>query len=109
MRLSDIEVMGIINGIDPFITTRPADLRLYGSRVDDTKKGGDIDLMLKNIGDRKIDLLIFDTLSLESDPFIALTFPSSISLKEWKRAAAYNFAVLQLVCNFSPVLILNLI
>ncbi len=106
MRLKDAEIMGIVNGIEPFLTIFPVNLRLYGSRVDDNKKGGDIDLMLivpadakdhmkeikhkilteikKNIGDRKIDLLIFDSFSLESDPFIALVFPSSISLKEWK-------------------------
>lgn len=107
MRLKDAEVMGIVNGIEPFITIRPVELRLYGSRVDDNKKGGDIDLMLivptdaknpmkeikhkilaeikKNIGDRKIDLLITDAYSLESDPFVALVLPSSISLREWKR------------------------
>ncbi len=107
MRLKDTEVTGIINGIEPFITVHTVELRLYGSRVDNNKKGGDIDLMLivppdaknhmreikhkilaeikKNIGDRKIDLLICDALSLESDPFIAVIFPYSISLKEWKR------------------------
>lgn len=38
MRLKDIEIEGIIKGIEPFITITPIDLRLYGSRVDDKKK-----------------------------------------------------------------------
>lgn len=106
MRLNNNEVSGIINGIEPFLTSNPVDLRLYGSRVDDGKKGGDIDLMLvvppdatshimdvkhkilaeikKNIGDRKIDLLICEPSQVESDPFIALIFPTSLSLKVWK-------------------------
>jgi predicted nucleotidyltransferase len=105
MRLNDKEVMGIIQAIDPFINNIPVDLRLYGSRVDDSKKGGDIDLLLivpfaekdslqiakhkilaqikKNIGERKIDLLICDPGAIESDPFVSLIFPSSRTLKEW--------------------------
>lgn len=105
MRLKNTEIIGIANGIESFITANPVDLRLYGSRLDDNKKGGDIDLMLivpsesknlmqmdkykilvqikNNIGDRKIDLLICDASEVESDPFIALVFPSSVSLKVW--------------------------
>jgi hypothetical protein len=80
MRLNADEVEGIILGIESFILNFRAELRLYGSRVDDFKKGGDIDLLLfvpldvknkladvkhkilanikKRIGDRKVDLLI---------------------------------------------------
>lgn len=105
MRLTDNDITGIINGISHFVTHVSAELRLYGSRVDDNKKGGDIDLMLivpvhaiknlkevkhkilaaikKNIGDRKIDLLICDRSSLETDPFLTLVFPTSVSLKKW--------------------------
>lgn len=107
MRLNDAEIVGIISGIEPFITFGPVDLRLYGSRIDDSKKGGDIDLLLivpfeakepmqdvkhkilskikQNLGDRKIDLLICAPSSLETDPFIAFVFPSSISLKVWEK------------------------
>ena len=106
MRLSNSEIDGIIQGITPFITITPAELRLYGSRVDDQKKGGDIDLLLivpsnlkdtikfekhkilakikNNIGDRKIDLLICDDASLQSDPFVTLIFPTSTALKTWE-------------------------
>lgn len=106
MRLKESEIAGIVHGIEPFIINTSASLRLYGSRLDNDKKGGDIDLMLivsteakekikrvkhrilseikKNIGDRKIDLLICDTASLDTDPFLSLVFPSSKSLKEWK-------------------------
>jgi len=105
MRLTEQELNGIINGISGFITKTPAMLRLYGSRIDDTKKGGDVDLMLiapseiqtalkirkheilvaikEHIGDRKIDLLICDFVSIEKDPFLDLIFPTSILLKTW--------------------------
>jgi hypothetical protein len=99
MRLKNTDIINIVNAIDPFVTTAPAELRLYGSRVDDHKKGGDIDLLLivpnhmqqpikeikhkilaaikKNLGDRKIDLLICGFSSIEEDPFIAVIFAAS--------------------------------
>lgn len=106
MRLNTVELSGIIQAITPFVAPHRAELRLYGSRTDDTKKGGDIDLMLvvsstavvplkenkdrivsaikKQIGDRKIDLLICDEIILSTDPFLAIVYPDSLLLKQWK-------------------------
>ena len=106
MRLTEQEILGIIAAIENLSLLQESELRLYGSRVDDTKKGGDIDLLLivqkkelkkilienkhhllanikKNIGDRKIDLLICDAAAVHIDPFIELIYPSSVLLKKW--------------------------
>lgn len=106
MRLTNNEVTGIVEGIEKQSPLVTGELRLYGSRMDDNKKGGDIDLLLivignelkqnlvankhhilaqikKNIGDRKIDLLICDSLAIEEDPFVGLIYPESLLLKNW--------------------------
>jgi hypothetical protein len=106
MRLTNLQVTDIIRALDPFIEGNKATLRLYGSRLDDKRKGGDIDLLLlseqtefiqtlltnkhvvlsaikKNIGDQKIDLLIADNSAVGEDPFLQIIFPSSLVLKEW--------------------------
>ncbi|MFI4938273.1 MAG: nucleotidyltransferase domain-containing protein [Candidatus Berkiellales bacterium] len=110
MRLSEGEVSGVIKGITallPSVIVFPIELRLYGSRVDDTRKGGDIDLLLvisdkkiknelienkhillsqikKYIGEQKIDILIKDPNEVQSDPFIETIYPNSILLYKWK-------------------------
>lgn len=106
MRLTDNEISGIIEGIEKLSSIYSSELRLYGSRADDNKKGGDIDLLLvilsnelkqnlvenkhrilaqikKNIGDRKIDLLICNSEAIEDDPFVGLIYPESVILKKW--------------------------
>lgn len=45
MRLSHIQINRIVAAITPFIQ-QSTQLRLYGSRVDDALRGGDIDLMV---------------------------------------------------------------
>lgn len=105
MRLSIKTKELIIISIEPFLEEMPAELRLYGSRVNDDLRGGDIDLLLiasstdqhakllnnkynllvsikKNIGDQKIDLTIVTKDMLQTDAFTQLIYGQSIVLKE---------------------------
>ncbi|HLB57638.1 MAG: hypothetical protein A3C55_05130 [Gammaproteobacteria bacterium RIFCSPHIGHO2_02_FULL_42_13] len=104
MRLTPTEIDQIIKAVNPFIKTMRAELRLYGSRVSDALKGGDIDLLLllenkentdillskkhnilaaikANIGDQKIDLKM--AVQNTDDPFVQLILPKSIVLHHW--------------------------
>lgn len=106
MRLTNKQIQDIILSLTSYISNEHAELRLYGSRVNDSLKGGDIDLLLlvenarfiielgekkhyilaaikKRLGDQKIDLLIADKNNIHEDSFIKMIFPNSISLKTW--------------------------
>lgn len=103
MRLTKHEVQAIITGVYKFTTPEVTELRLFGSRVNDQARGGDIDLLLitnnksskisllenklsmltaiKNIlGEQKIDLKIASLEELHSDPFLQLIYPQSVLL-----------------------------
>jgi predicted nucleotidyltransferase len=103
MRLTSPEVTGMIKGISVFLLGQKAELKLYGSRVNDNLKGGDIDLLLivtdektkitllkqkpeilvsiKNyLGEQRIDLKIATTAELRSDPFLQIIAPQAITL-----------------------------
>lgn len=77
MRISEEQISSIKTSVAMFISDY--ELYLFGSRTDDTKKGGDLDLMIltpettslelkwnikreikKLIGEQRIDLLIFN-------------------------------------------------
>ena len=92
MRLSEEDLQGLKKGLSEFLSSYN-DLRVYlfGSRIDDSKKGGDIDLLLvvraedleslqlnkhraitaakKYIDDQKLDLTIRSSEALATDVF----------------------------------------
>lgn len=107
MRLNSIEINGLIKAVEEYIGFYPAELRLYGSRTDMNRRGGDIDLLLilfepalyqelslkkhyllyrmkELIGDQKIDLKIIRQDEITQDPFLQTVFPHSLLLKSWR-------------------------
>lgn len=106
MRLTEHEIKAIINNINIFIKEQHAKLYLFGSRVNNQAKGGDIDLLLivnnesekfsllqlkpeilvaiKNaIGEQRIDLKIAGKSELQSDTFLRSIFPQAILLHSY--------------------------
>lgn len=106
MRLTSEEVNGLINALTQFLAPHHAELRLFGSRTDSQRKGGDIDLLVlvnepevkeklnlqkhlilasmkELIGDQRIDLKIAEFNEINSDAFLTHIFPQSIILKVW--------------------------
>lgn len=101
MRLSDRERSAIVDTIAQH-ATQSFELYLHGSRVDDTRKGGDIDLLLlssdeqtnylqknkhilladikEKIGDQKIDLTISSNTQVTTDPFVKIALKNAVRL-----------------------------
>ena len=93
MRLKDSELAAIRSTI--LDLDKDAAVYLFGSRVDDGKKGGDIDLLVMSerliradkrairmklyelIGEQKIDIVIADT---DADPFVKLALATGVKL-----------------------------
>lgn len=93
MRLKDYERAAILTSVRCFDAS--ARVYLFGSRVDDTKKGGDIDLLLMSdtitsdnkrsikmklyelLGEQKIDIVLAAD---DSDPFVKLALDSGVEL-----------------------------
>ncbi len=111
MRLTPNEISGIVQALSMSLSSHPAELRLFGSRVDDTLKGGDIDLLLivanvnfrselisnkhylladikAAIGEQKIDLKIVLKKDLETDPFLKLIYPTSILIWRFSKSSS---------------------
>ena len=107
MRLSKSTIQKIIEALAPFVNMYTVELRLYGSRVNDNLKGGDIDLLLlldkseaiatlslrkhemlarikQHIGEQRIDLKITSKEEVTTDPFLQLIMPTSIILHKWE-------------------------
>lgn len=102
MRLSDAERQGIIEACLKVAAGKSFSLFLFGSRVNDQAKGGDIDLLLcvqphdlksflmqkhiflreikSNIGDQKIDLIITSEERMADDVFLSQIAASRILL-----------------------------
>ncbi len=108
MRLSKKEVQKILQVVDQQlvqISFQKAELFLFGSRMDDSKRGGDIDLVLvlekkedtsrlqiklgllvslkEALGDQKIDFKILNSEELKNDVFFQTAAAQKISLKKW--------------------------
>lgn len=93
MRLKESEQNAIVSTVKYF--DNDANVYLFGSRVDDTKKGGDIDLLVLSecltrddkrsikmklyelLGEQKIDLIIAVD---DSDPFVKLALGQGVKL-----------------------------
>jgi len=106
MRLTQQEINHLVKVLTILIGNQDAQLRLFGSRVDNQRKGGDIDLLLLTkdhtmkvqlqakkhhiladmkelIGDQKIDLKIATHNEIKEDSFLQLIYPDSICLFQW--------------------------
>jgi hypothetical protein len=101
MRLKDSEVQAIVAAFRPLLTRVGGELFLFGSRVIDTKKGGDIDLLAvvpeaqidavvgekarlrdsiqRVIGEQRIDVTVASPEKMKSDAFL-LSIADSIVL-----------------------------
>ncbi len=93
MRLKDSEQLAILSTVKRL--DENARVYLFGSRVDDTKKGGDIDLLIMSsvlnrndnrtikmklyelLGELKIDLVLAVD---DSDPFVKLALETGVEL-----------------------------
>lgn len=105
MRISDEERRRIVSTIANYIVP-PAELSLFGSRADDSAKGGDIDLLLvvgdetaresfqfdkaeilgkikDAIGEQKIDLLVTTEVAIKTSAFLQSLLPSAQCLMRW--------------------------
>ena len=106
MRLTTQEVEWIVKAIEKNVSSKNMALRLFGSRVKDDRKGGDIDLLLivedvenknrilqkkseilvsiKNgIGDQKVDLIVATVKDCERDAFLKIIFSESKEMYVW--------------------------
>lgn len=106
MRITHEEIKRIIQALSGFVGKHHAELRLYGSRVHDSLKGGDIDLLLliedscvaeqltekkhyllssikSLLGDQKIDLTVAIKTAVKQDPFLQMILPASVCLHKW--------------------------
>lgn len=93
MRLSTSQKQGILETLKPYLMGAGAAIYLFGSRVDDKKRGGDIDLLILTegpklaktllaqkhfilaaikgkVGEQKIDLFIRSKMDLNTDFFL---------------------------------------
>lgn len=108
MRLSRQYIHAFISALSPSVLSdEKVELRLFGSRIDDTLKGGDIDLLIvthsesqrhhlalnkasilakifMQIDEEKIDLVIADITATHIDPFVQLALENSVLLQGWK-------------------------
>ena len=93
MRLNEYEIKSILDSCRLYDSN--AIVYLFGSRVDDTKKGGDIDLLVMSdkltrdnkrairirlhelLGEQKIDIIVAVD---DSDPFVRMALETGVKL-----------------------------
>ena len=103
MRLTHDEREAILSVFNEVFPDTDHEVRLYGSRADDERRGGDIDLLIifddegckqkavkerlniltklhEQIGEQKIDLLFTSDDALQTDAFVKLIYPKSIKI-----------------------------
>jgi predicted nucleotidyltransferase len=102
MRLKPKEVESILRVFKSHHDDEETEIYLFGSRTDDSKKGGDIDLLVvanafvceklkvikfkisddiqKQIGEQKIDITFATKDSLAKDEFLKSIFPGALKL-----------------------------
>lgn len=102
MRISPKEKQAIIRSFQEILPNTQYSLYLFGSRTDDTKRGGDIDLLVVTspsskqvvatlktkirfkifdyIPEQKIDITVATPDEIKSDAFLAQVFPGAIEL-----------------------------
>ena len=106
MRLSPNEIEVFTRVLSYALKEGDGSLYLYGSRTDDSLKGGDIDLLLvinscekarefqkerasllsqfkKHLGERRIDFSILSMTQLSEDVFYANVFRTAVLLNKW--------------------------
>ena len=108
MRLTENEIQSLIDDVNPFVKQNMLiELRLYGSRLEDPLKGGDIDLLIvcaseesKNrlgiqkaailakiylaLDEENVDLLIINRNDFGNDIFATNAFQSSQLIFSWR-------------------------
>lgn len=102
MRLSAKEQKALINSFKENLTSIKFKLYLFGSRANDLKRGGDIDLLIivepefkqhvvnlktkirskifDYIPEQKIDITVASDGEIDTDPFLAEIFPQALLL-----------------------------
>ena len=79
MRITPQEQAAFVDVLSQYVTSG-AELKLFGSRVDDNAKGE----IKAKIGDQKIDLVITTLDKIQQSAFLQSIYPESQCLMQWR-------------------------